>query len=144
MVSIKNEIDINDAGDNDGIKHSFPHKFKFHGRVWLPSTCATRALVVIGDPIHTIASTTRRFEMDHINKLRNGAGLPNMSLKSFKCLFEAEQLNASAIIRFQYAWLSVKAPYVKVVTTKDLYGNLSKWKHWLKKGGFENTSAKSI
>ena len=50
----------------------------------------------------------------------------------FTALREADQLHASAVIEFQRAWLNVRRSYVKVVTTKELYGNVSKWQQWVR------------
>ena len=120
----------NNANDMDGLKHAFPSWFTFDNGLAAPGACAKRALVIIGDPVHSIASTTRRFQMDHINKLRHNAGLPKMSPDTFNILRETDRLDASAIIEFQRAWLGVRRPYVRVVTTSELYSNETKWLKW--------------
>ena len=125
---------INDAGDKDALKHAFPSDFRFDHGLHTKKACAPRALVIIGDPFHSVKSVVRRFKMIHVNKLRAGAKWPSMTLAAFKKLSEARQVHASAAIEFMHAWLNVDYDYVKVVTTKDLYEDEEAWQTWLKTG----------
>ena len=130
----KHILRINDIGDADGIKHAFPSFFEFDNGLRSKTACAPRALVIIGDPFHSIKSVVRRFKMLHINKLRARAHRPAMTLAAFTELSTARQLQASAIIEFMHAWLEVNYTYVKVVTTTDLFKHKDLWQLWLKTG----------
>jgi hypothetical protein len=129
-------VHINHAGDADGVKHAFPSAFRFKHGLHTRTACASRALVIIGDPFHSVKSVVRRFKMGHINKLRAHAKRPAMTLAAFNGLSEARQVQASAAIDFMHAWLNVNVTYVKVVSTNDLYKKKGLWQTWLKTGQY--------
>jgi len=73
-------IHLNDLNDVEGLKHGpatwFAHK---NGRMFFKNRtegfiCVRKALVILGDPLHSIESVYRRFNTNHLNKWRNGAG----------------------------------------------------------------------
>ena len=73
-------IHLNDLNDVEGLKHGpatwFAHK---NGRMFFKNRtegfiCVRKALVILGDPLHSIESVYRRFNTNHLNKWRKGAG----------------------------------------------------------------------
>ena len=86
-------LKVNDPIDLDGLKHQPATWWKYHNATSIvghvnvsairankqysgeTNPCFHKALVIVGNPIHAIESTYRRFKHIHINKLKEAAQL---------------------------------------------------------------------
>ncbi|KAL9181663.1 hypothetical protein ACHAXT_012006 [Thalassiosira profunda] len=117
------------------------------------SHCFNRVLVIVGDPIHTIESTYRRFKWVHLNKLRKASGLGAWGNRRDAILrwkgedsgptlpevFEeiAETgIDNTGVAHYISSWHDAKLdrahwPEVKLVTPKILFENAAEIAEWI-------------
>ena len=148
-----NDSALNFLGDEDGFKHKPATYWKHHDGHALIGTfrnyklpgrsaraCFKKVMVVIGDPIHTIKSTYRRFKVSHINKLKRGSNLGTYKAgTTLEQIFEgiAESgRDQTGIYNYIMSWSDAQAdrsnwPEVRLVTTKILYSNAKEITEWI-------------
>lgn len=144
-VSKKNNIIINQNGDRDGFKHMPANWWKEHdahsivGNWKWNNYCFNKVLVIIGDPIHVIESTHRRFEESHINKLKKAAGLgtypkPLLLQKIYYDILSSGK-DQTGVVNYIQSWNAASQdidhwPEIKFVTAHLLYDcavNVARW-----------------
>lgn len=120
--------------DFDFVKHRPATSFDHHDKnsISYSGHCFGKVLVIVGDPIHSIASTYRRHhKTDHLNKLRKAAGRnpydkETISLESIFREIEIADEDTTGIVHYLDSWLAAANepsswPDTRIVTTKDLY-----------------------
>ena len=134
----------NDRKDRDGFKHLPASRWTGHdagalrgranhalrGKSGGDEHCFGKAIVVVGDPVHTIESTHRRYGMTHINKLRRGSGRMKryprrMPVKRLYESMAAAGEDATGLVRFVTEWYEASRdqdhwPDIRVVTARIL------------------------
>ncbi|EKX46857.1 hypothetical protein GUITHDRAFT_107211 [Guillardia theta CCMP2712] len=128
----KNHVLMNSPEDVDGFKHRPADHFRhdsdgiyLFGRF----ACASKALVILGDPLHSIESVYRRFSVDHINKWREYAQKPPYHRRTRLADLWAEmrilRQDTTGLTNYINSWLRAKNeptwPQLRLVTTKSLY-----------------------
>lgn len=138
----------NDQSDHDGLKHLPATAFRHDPSSLHPlshrysdSVCFGKALVIIGDPVHTIESTYRRFKLVHINKLRKNL----LALPKFPEGFELENvyrdlvetgIDTTGLSLYIESWVKASRdpkywPDIRVVTARTLYNNAVDHAAWM-------------
>jgi hypothetical protein len=120
--------------DFDEVKHRPATSFDHHDDTSIyhgAGQCFNKVLVIVGDPIHSIASTFRRHhKTDHLNKLRKAAKKPHydeeIELESIFQEIEVAGEDTTGIVHYLDSWLAAANdrslwPQTRIVTTKDLY-----------------------
>lgn len=142
----------NDRKDRDGFKHLPASRWKGHdagalrgrenqalrGRTGGDEHCFGKVLVVVGDPVHTIESTHRRYGMAHINKLRRGQGRKKrrMPLEHlYESMADAGE-DATGIVKFVTEWYEASRdhdhwPDIRVVTARTLMDCAADHARWI-------------
>ena len=146
---------INDSVDRDKFKHRPATSWRehnatsiighigktpplFHVRDKYP--CFHKALVIVGDPLHSIESTHRRFNVAHINKLRRWS-----KLGKYKRGTKLEEIyndiaesgkDTTGITEYIQSWYNASQdkanwPEIKVVTAPVLYDNAVEHARWI-------------
>jgi len=104
------------------------------------SPCFNKALVIIGDPMHAIESTYRRFATKHINLLKEGAGLGSyqrgVNLPDIYNDIVKSGTDQTGFTHYIQSWYAASQdrsnwPEIKVVTAKVLYTNAADIARWL-------------
>lgn len=137
----------NDDQDLDGFKHLPASRWTDHDPNGLRGAnrdgeahCFARALVVVGDPVHTVESTHRRFRFSHINKLKTGSGLgyyPNsMPLANLYDDMVAEGFDTTGITQYVRGWYEASRdrdrwPDVRIVTARTLFDHAEDHARWI-------------
>ena len=137
----------NDERDFDGFKHlpagawrhnatAVVHRSTESGR----ETCFGKILVIVGDPVHTIESTYRRFKMEHVAKLQRAAGLPDyprsMPLGALYENIAASGRDLTGITSYVDSWLEASRdhahwPEMRLVTVRTLYEHAAEHARWI-------------
>lgn len=102
--------------------------------------CFHKVLVVIGEPLHAIESTYRRFQHIHINKLKEASG--QGTYKKGVTLLEIYQdiaksgIDKTGFASYIQSWYGASRdrsnwPEIKLVTTKTLYEEAVDNAQWL-------------
>lgn len=134
MYEKEEQLCFNHFYDFDGVKHLPAAEFDHHDKnsISYSGHCFGKVLVIVGDPIHSIASTYRRHhKTDHLNKLRKAAGRnpydkETISLESIFTEMEIAGEDTTGILHYLDSWLAAANepaswPETRIVTTKDLY-----------------------
>jgi len=137
----------NDDRDEDGFKHRPASWWKEHdaGALHVKSRdgkehCFGKVLVVVGDPVHTVESTVRRFRMVHINKLKKGSELgvyPNrLSVKRLYGDMAAAGTDTTGITQYVTGWYEASRerehwPDTRIVTAKTLFDHAEDHARWI-------------
>lgn len=129
---VRANVSTNHPHNHDGVKHAFPSRFTFGDTLRIGPHCSRSAIVIIGDVAHAIASTTRRFQMRHLNTLRVQADMAPMAMADFDRL-SVLKIAESGMPQFQHAWHVIKAENVKVLSTAELYASVDPLLTWVRK-----------
>jgi len=134
----------NSPSDQDGLKHKAASCWKSHNSSSINGygRCFTKVLVLIGDPLHTIESTWRRFHAVHLNKLRSGCnkvGDPyeeNISLHEIYSEMLDVGKDMTGIDQYVQSWYKASQdrsnwPEIKIVTSQTIYDNAVEFARWL-------------
>uniref|UniRef100_A0A7S0ARB9 Sulfotransferase domain-containing protein n=1 Tax=Minutocellus polymorphus TaxID=265543 RepID=A0A7S0ARB9_9STRA len=130
----KNDACVNHFYDFDGTKHLPATSFEYHDGTSISHNghCFSNVLVIVGDPVHSIASTYRRHhKTDHLNKLRKHSGKDpydkeTITLDDIFREIEVAGEDTTGIVHYLDSWLAAADnpsswPETRIVTTKDLY-----------------------
>ena len=129
----------NDDRDMDGFKHS-PSGAYEHNSTSLArnGVCFSKVLVILGDPLHTVESTYRRFRMSHINKLRTRNGRGFFRGKGLDDLYRdmaAAGEDITGITDYVTSWQRASTddtfPEIRLVTAKTLFENAADHARWI-------------
>lgn len=102
--------------------------------------CFNKALVIVGDPLHAIESTYRRFQALHINKLRSATGLPPYDRKvPLKQIYEHISYTGkdqTGMGHYVQSWYDASQdrsnwPEIRLVTSRILLDNAASIAVWL-------------
>ena len=144
-IAILNNILFNNHDDIDGFKHMPATWWKEHstssivGHFMNHTFCFHKALLIIGDPVHAIESTNRRFNGKHINKLKNASGLGTypmpVHLNQIYQDIAASGKDQTGLANYIQSWYDASLdiyhwPEIKLVTAHVLYDNavdIAKW-----------------
>ena len=155
-------LTLNFPNDSDKFKHKPATYWKHHDAAALVGTlkmngsgrmgyrsakvCFKKVLVIVGDPIHTIESTYRRFKTSHLNKLRVGSGRKKYA-KATKLAVIYNDIATSGkdevgISHYISSWRDAQNdrehwPEVRLVTSKTLYNNAVDVARWIGVAGDE-------
>ncbi|EKX42462.1 hypothetical protein GUITHDRAFT_111435 [Guillardia theta CCMP2712] len=137
----RSHLPMNSPGDADGFKHKNAYQFK-HDRQGIQLGglgCAKKAMVILGDPLHSIESVHRRFQVAHINKWRQNSkrrpyggrtGLADI----WKEISNAKQ-DTTGLTDYVNSWLVAgnenNWPELRIVNTKTLYKNATELAKYL-------------
>eukprot|EP00960_Hanusia_phi_P055860 763080-Hanusia_phi.AAC.1 len=129
----RSRVPMNSPGDLDGFKHKNANQFDHNEeRINLGSLgCASRVLVIVGDPLHSIESVHRRFGVAHINKWRQNAKKKSYNrgkrLADIWAEIKSAGRDTTGLSDYIDSWLKAKNeqnwPELRLVTTKTLYKN---------------------
>ena len=134
MYEKEEHLCFNHFFDFDLVKHRPATSFDHHDKnsISYSGHCFGKVLVIVGDPIHSIASTYRRHhKTDHLNKLRKAAGRNpyNKETISLESIFKEMEIageDTTGIVHYLDSWLAAANepsswPETRIVTSKDLY-----------------------
>ena len=137
-------VDLNSHNDRDGLKHAPATVFRpVNGRLLFKTRhgelgCARKALIILGDPVHSIESTHRRFNASHINKWRKGAcrqAWPIAKpLAEIWSEIKTTGQDTTGLSHYVNSWLEAanRADWpVRIVDTKTLYNNATQVARYL-------------
>ena len=124
-------VAINSPEDADGFKHKSSDQFRHtQDEIGLGGFgCASKAMIIVGDPLHSIESVHRRYGVDHLNKWRDivhrspypgGTRLPDV----WSEIARARQ-DTTGVSNYITSWLRATRernwPELRLVTTRSLY-----------------------
>jgi hypothetical protein len=128
----------------DGFKHRFANWFSVdRGKINGKDRSGVKryfenVLVVIGEPLHSIQSTYRRFKWKHVNKWRMGIGKrafgDNVKLQDIWNWTISSHEDILGIKQYLWSWLKFcknNTQICRIVTTKQLYSNARKYCEFL-------------
>mmetsp|Transcript_34847 Transcript_34847/g.73522 ORF Transcript_34847/g.73522 Transcript_34847/m.73522 type:complete len:302 (+) Transcript_34847:255-1160(+) len=139
----------NDERDLDGLKHlpatEWEHtvdEMHHYTPKWKEGEdCYSKALVIIGDPVHTIESTYRRFRLNHINKLKSlssqeRAFPETVKLRGIYNGIAKHGIDTTGITNYVSSWYEASQdpehwPDIRIVTTKTLFSNAVDHARWI-------------
>lgn len=137
----------NDHKDADGLKHQPASRWTEHDAEGVRRKdgdggefCFAKVLVVVGDPVHTVESTHRRFRMKHINKLKQRSGLGSypkgMPLKYLYDDIVSKGSDTTGITQYIMGWYEASLdrdhwPDIRIVTTKTLLDHAEDHARWI-------------
>ena len=137
-------VDLNNDKDRDGLKHAPATVFRpVNGRLLFKTRhgelgCARKALIILGDPVHSIESTHRRFNASHINKWRKGscrqAWPIAKPLAEIWSEIKTTGQDTTGLSHYVNSWLEAanRADWpVRIVDTKTLYNNATQVARYL-------------
>jgi len=155
-IAKERHLKVNDPGDWDGLKHKPATWWKdqSHSSTSLLQTkvgahdddyeyvmsCFHKVLVIIGDPLHAIDSTYRRFTAMHINRMKEASGLgtyeEDVTLEEIYNDIVSSGKDQTGIANYVESWHAASKdrsnwPEIKLVTSKNLYDNAAGIAHWL-------------
>mmetsp|Transcript_37303 Transcript_37303/g.63494 ORF Transcript_37303/g.63494 Transcript_37303/m.63494 type:complete len:343 (+) Transcript_37303:1-1029(+) len=138
----------NDERDLDGLKHlpatEWEHtadEMHHYTPKWKEGEdCYSKALVIIGDPVHTIESTYRRFRLKHINKLKfrsSRSSFPETAnLSGIYNGIAKHGIDTTGITNYVSSWYEASQdpehwPDIRLVTAKTLFNNAVDHARWI-------------
>jgi len=141
---------VNDVSNRDWLKHQPATKYPFHTsygihtRKYKKRVCFGKVLVIVGDPLHTIQSTYKRFGWGHINLLRKWSKeFPGLSgfnethdLNDVYDMIVSSGKDVTGITYYIQSWYNASQntaewPEIKMVTTEFLYNHGNDVATWL-------------
>lgn len=163
VVTRNQDIPTNDWADKDSFKHKAAGYWKHHDRHAIVGTtrdkfdnvvsiCFNRVLVVIGDPIHTITSTVRRYNAHHLNNLKASSYRYHFDEPptienggQYKVYITVEEIlngiaetkkDQTGIVDYIMSWRNASVdrsrwPDVRLVTAKTLFNNAKNVAEWI-------------
>ncbi|KAL9187632.1 hypothetical protein ACHAXT_006010 [Thalassiosira profunda] len=156
QVESLESLTLNFPNDSDKFKHKPATYWKYHDKHALVGTlklngsgrmgyrtikvCFKKVLVIIGDPIHTIESTYRRFKTTHLNKLRTGSGRKKyakaMKLAAIYKGIADKGEDEVGLSHYISSWRDAQNdrehwPEIRLVTSKTLYNNAVDMARWI-------------
>lgn len=148
ILKNQSRMKVNNLRDADGFKHKPATLVKYHNSNYLKianktngeDTCFHKALVIIGDPLHAIESTYRRFKHIHINKLKSSSGLgvykKNITLEKIYLDIARTGKDQTGFENYVQSWYIASQdrsnwPEIKLVTSHILFENAVNISRWL-------------
>lgn len=147
ILKNQSRMKVNNLDDADGFKHKPATLVKDHNSNYLKfanktngETCFHKALVIIGDPLHAIESTYRRFKHRHINKLKSSSGLgaykKNITLEEIYFDIARTGKDQTGFENYIQSWYTASQdrsnwPEIKLVTSTILFENAVSISRWL-------------